>query len=125
MGVDGDFWDIGGTASYIVSRNFTVVALQFPDELLQEASEVSRTLQDACAAAGVPVQVTQCGEEPSGSMIVPPTCRIAAYSAMPQAFVMADTTYNSLGVDEVAAQHASAQCVVRLRMQHHRHHMGW
>ena len=29
-----------------------------------------------------------------------------------QAFVMADTTYNSLGVDEVAAQHVSAQCVV-------------
>ena len=29
-----------------------------------------------------------------------------------QAFVMADTTYNSLGVDEVAAQHVNAQCVV-------------
>jgi ribose 5-phosphate isomerase RpiB len=26
---------------------------------------------------------------------------------------MADTTYNSLGVDEVAAQHANAHCVVR------------
>ena len=25
---------------------------------------------------------------------------------------MADTTYNSLGVDEVAAQHVNAQCVV-------------
>ena len=30
-----------------------------------------------------------------------------------QAFVMADTTYNSLGVDEVAAQHVNAECVVR------------
>lgn len=29
-----------------------------------------------------------------------------------QTFVLADTTYNSLGVDEVAAQHASAHCVV-------------
>lgn len=29
-----------------------------------------------------------------------------------QAFVMADTTYNSLGVDEVAAQHVNAQCIV-------------
>ena len=27
---------------------------------------------------------------------------------------MADTSYNSLGVDEVAAQHANAHCVVRL-----------
>lgn len=32
--------------------------------------------------------------------------------SMLQAFVMADTTYNSLGVDEVAAQHVNAQCVV-------------
>ena len=29
-----------------------------------------------------------------------------------QGFVMADTTYNSHGVDEVAAQHVNAQCVV-------------
>jgi hypothetical protein len=27
---------------------------------------------------------------------------------------MADTTYNSVGVDEVAAQHVNAQCVVSL-----------
>ena len=27
---------------------------------------------------------------------------------------MADTTYNSLGVDEVAAQHVNAQCIVSL-----------
>ena len=43
----------------------------------------------------------------------------AAKTAVLQAYVMADTTYNSLGVDEVAAQHASAQCVVSLRMQQH------
>lgn len=58
MEQDKDFWDIVGTASYIVSRKFTIVALQFPDELLREASEVSRALQDACAAAGVAVQVS-------------------------------------------------------------------
>ena len=54
---DGDFWDIEGTTSYVISRSFTVVALQFPDELLKEASKVSRALQDACAAAGAIVQV--------------------------------------------------------------------
>ena len=58
MGLDGAFWDIEGTVSYIISRNFTVVALQFPDDLLKEASRVSRALQDECAAAGAAIQVT-------------------------------------------------------------------
>ena len=31
-----------------------------------------------------------------------------------QVYVLGDTTYNSLGVDEVAAQHVNAQCVVSL-----------
>ena len=31
-----------------------------------------------------------------------------------QVFVLADTSYNSSGVDEVAAEHADADCVVRL-----------
>ena len=29
-----------------------------------------------------------------------------------QAYILADTTYNSLSVDEVAAAHVDAQCVV-------------
>lgn len=32
----------------------------------------------------------------------------------PQVYVMADTTYNPLSVDEVAAQHVNADCVVRV-----------
>lgn len=30
-----------------------------------------------------------------------------------QVYVLADTSYNSEGVDEVAAQHVNADCVVR------------
>ena len=30
-----------------------------------------------------------------------------------QVYILADTTYNSLSVDEVAAAHVNAQCVVR------------
>lgn len=32
--------------------------------------------------------------------------------ATPQVFVLADTAYNPLGVDEVAAAHLAADCVV-------------
>jgi len=33
-----------------------------------------------------------------------------------QVFVLADTSYNSSGVDEVAAEHADADCVVRVHV---------
>lgn len=52
-------WDVGGAAHYITSRGYKTIALQFPDELLQEASAVSRALQDACAAQGLEVQVPE------------------------------------------------------------------
>jgi diphthamide biosynthesis protein 2 len=32
---------------------------------------------------------------------------------MMQVYVLADTTYNPLSIDEVAAQHVNADCVVR------------
>lgn len=34
-----------------------------------------------------------------------------------QVSILADTTYNSLNVDEVAAQHAQADCVVSVNLQ--------
>jgi hypothetical protein len=35
-----------------------------------------------------------------------------------QAYILADTTYNSLSVDEVAAAHVDAQCVVSASSAH-------
>ena len=77
-------WDIPGTARYLADRGFARAALQFPDELLAEAASVAAALQRACAALGHAVQL----------------------------FVLADTSYHSLGVDEVVAAHADAECVV-------------
>ncbi|KAL0034135.1 hypothetical protein WJX79_011070 [Trebouxia sp. C0005] len=77
-------WDIAGTVSWIVSRGFSRVTLQFPDELLQESTVVAAALQKECATRDTPAQVS----------------------------ILADTSYNSLSVDEVAAQHAQADCVV-------------
>ena len=77
-------WDIAGTARYLAGRGFSKAALQFPDELLPEAARVAAALQRACAALG----------------------------HVAQAVVLADTSYHSVGVDEVAAAHADAHCVV-------------
>ena len=79
-------WDIAGTARYLAGRGFTKAALQFPDELLPAAASVAAALERACAALGH-----------------------AAH-----AVVLADTSYHSVGVDEVAAAHADAHCVVSL-----------
>ena len=42
-------------------------------------------------------------------------CRSASGSGL-QVSILADTTYNPLNVDEVAAQHAQADCVVSVRL---------
>lgn len=54
-----EFWDSEGSAAYITTRQFNTVALQFPDELLKEASDVSRALQERCAAKDAQVKVTE------------------------------------------------------------------
>ena len=79
-------WDIDGCVRYIAARGYSRVTLQFPDELQAHAAAVAGELQRACAAAGTPVQ----------------------------AYVLADTTYQPTGVDEVAALHVDAHCVVRI-----------
>ncbi len=78
-------WDVDGCVRYVLARGFTRVTLQFPDELQAHAADVAAALQAGCAAAGATVQ----------------------------AFVLADTTYQATAVDEVAALHVDAHCIVR------------
>lgn len=49
-------WDIAGTVAWIVSRGFSRVTLQFPDELLQESTVVAAALQKECAIRDIPAQ---------------------------------------------------------------------
>lgn len=77
-------YDISATASYILDRGFTRVALQFPDDLLRASVEVTSLLRSALS------------ERRHGINL----------------YVMADTTYGSCCVDEVAAAHVDAQCVI-------------
>ena len=77
-------YDILATISYILDHGFTRVALQFPDELLATSVEVTSLLRSALS------------ERRQGINL----------------YVMADTTYGSCCVDEVAAAHVDAQCVI-------------
>lgn len=85
MGVSSmEQYDVLATVAYILAHEFTRVALQFPDELLETSVEVTSLLRSALR------------ERRHGIYL----------------YVMADTTYGSCCVDEVAAAHVDAQCVI-------------
>ncbi|CAH8390258.1 unnamed protein product [Eruca vesicaria subsp. sativa] len=81
-------YEIIRTVEFIISKSFTRIALQFPDELLKESTKVVRALK------------TKLKE------MSPENDREVRF------FVMADTTYGSCCVDEVGALHIDSQCVV-------------
>ncbi|KAG8484156.1 hypothetical protein CXB51_022907 [Gossypium anomalum] len=76
-------FEITRAAEFILNRNFTRVALQFPDELLKHSTKVVTCLRNKLG---------------SGNKV--------------GLFVMADTTFGSCCVDEVGASHIGADCVI-------------
>eukprot|EP00250_Pteridium_aquilinum_P003208 c13526_g1_i1 orf=545-2107(-) len=80
-------YDIEDTASYILRRGYTRVALQFPDELLKVSVVVSLALRNELRK-----------QSQSGNIV--------------RLYVLADTTYGSCCADEIAAAHVNAECIV-------------
>ncbi|KAJ3045666.1 Diphthamide biosynthesis protein 2 [Rhizophlyctis rosea] len=74
-----DEYEIDQTVRVIQDGNFQKVALQFPDDLLSDSTEVFRLLRER-----LPIEL----------------------------YILADTTFGSCCVDEVAAEHANADLVV-------------
>jgi diphthamide biosynthesis protein 2 len=83
-------YELDATAAWVRAGGYTRVALQMPDELLHDAVAVAAALVRRCNA----------GTEPSGTGVAV------------RAFVLADTTFGSCCVDEVAAAHHAADCIV-------------
>ncbi|GAB2300274.1 hypothetical protein Dimus_034309 [Dionaea muscipula] len=88
-------YEIDGTANFIYTRNFTRVALQFPDELLKDATKVVRVIREKLR------KIRESGGRGDDGR----TAEVGLY-------VMADTTYGNCCVDEVGAAHVHADCVV-------------
>ncbi|KAK6261380.1 hypothetical protein QUC31_007196 [Theobroma cacao] len=76
-------FEISRTAEFILSRNFTRVALQFPDDLLKHSTKVVNSLRNKLGSRN----------------------KVGL-------FVMADTAYGTCCVDEVGASHIDADCVI-------------
>lgn len=54
------FWDIDATAEYIVSRVYRIATLQFPDNLLKDATAVAGALTSQCHSRGQEIKASQC-----------------------------------------------------------------
>ncbi|KAI9986763.1 hypothetical protein PInf_025720 [Phytophthora infestans] len=76
------YYDITRTVEQIRRGGYKKIALQFPDSLLPDASQVQQELKDGLTGQWERV------------------------------FVLGDTSYGSCCVDEVAAQHLVADCIV-------------
>ncbi|PSS35729.1 Diphthamide biosynthesis protein [Actinidia chinensis var. chinensis] len=83
------YYEISRTASFIRSRKFARVALQFPDDLLKDSTRVARALRDKLRSSEDSASDKDVG-----------------------LYVMADTTFGSCCVDEVGASHINADCVI-------------
>ena len=88
-------YDLSATAAWIRAGGFRRVALQIPDDLLHDAVNLAAALERRCVASGDAATA-------SGGDAVPPT----------RVFVLADTTFGSCCVDEVAAAHHAADAIV-------------
>ncbi|KAF3221726.1 Diphthamide biosynthesis protein 2 [Orbilia oligospora] len=92
------------TVEWILSNNYSRITLQFPDDLLRDSTEVEKTLQDGLRKGrkadsiedgidGLKVEDNDTKKEK-------------------KIYILADTSYGSCCVDEVAAEHAEADCIV-------------
>ena len=91
-------YDLDATAAWIREGGHARVALQMPDELLHDAVAVAAALARRCNDAGG-------ASAPSGAAGDAPPASV-------RLFVLADTTFGSCCVDEVAAAHHDADAIV-------------
>ena len=92
-------YDLSAVSSWILAGGFTRVALQMPDPLLPDAAAVAAALAWRCNEGRGMEGNVNVGEEDHEKKIV-------------RMFVLADTTFGSCCVDEVAAAHHDADAIV-------------
>ena len=113
-------WDLEATLDFICSQAAERVTLQFPDSLLSSASAVAASIEQGCSHRGRPeTQVPR--HSGLTSPVEPAKLKLGLrLVTVVQVCVLADTTFNSMSVDEVAAQHINADCIVRAdTLSHH------
>lgn len=102
--------DTAATSTAQDKKRRPTVALQFPDSMLRDAPRVVRLLQDEFAALGRrPVEETMLPNQKEETSENAPTAETLETERI---YILADTSYSSCCVDEIAAEHADADIVV-------------
>lgn len=95
-------YDTKSLSLSIIQHGFKAIALQFPDELLCDSSEVLWAIQADLKNHYLEMSAEKAADSAGQSM----------QRAMPQLFILADTSYGNCCVDEVAAAHVNADLVI-------------
>lgn len=109
-----ELYDTQVLCDKITAYGFRRVALQFPDELLCDASNVVWDMQDKLRQARSNKDNAKSDNGAVGSHAPKGESGQGAASAVTSAelFVLADTSYGNCCVDEVAAEHVDADLVI-------------
>ncbi|EPS42969.1 hypothetical protein H072_3096 [Dactylellina haptotyla CBS 200.50] len=91
------------TIDWILSNNYSRITLQFPDELLRDSTSVEKVLQDGLNKTPKKSDLEAGFESLNVS---------SATNSERKIYILADTSYGSCCVDEIAAEHADADCIV-------------
>ena len=100
-------YEVQRTAAEIKQGKWHIVALQFPDEMLQDAPRVFEALQNELKIA----HDNLLSAESSMSKVPDPSVgpRVPLRERL---YILADTSYGACCVDEIAAEHVDADVVV-------------
>ncbi|KAK2746413.1 Diphthamide biosynthesis protein 2 [Onygenales sp. PD_40] len=113
-------YDIDRTIKEIKQGRWQRIALQFPDEMLPDAPQVFQLLSRGLTSKerAAPVNKEELatdftGDGPSKEKVDEVTEAVAnAHIDDPRLYILADTSYGTCCVDEVAAEHVDADVVV-------------
>ncbi len=106
-------WKIQHTAEFVRAGGHKTVALQFPDGLLAEAPRVAAAVSELCPeGTKVGRRTVFVSREDAAAELQSRDSCAASCAACAQVAVLADSAYNPESVDEVAAAHIGASCIV-------------
>ncbi|APA08833.1 hypothetical protein SS1G_02634 [Sclerotinia sclerotiorum 1980 UF-70] len=110
-----DVYEISRTVKEIREGGWKKIALQFSDGMLSDAPRVFQELENRLRNLPVEPASNEIPETGNSSLETDfsnPSASIATSSIRHKLYILADTSYGSCCVDEIAAEHVDAQVVI-------------
>ncbi|QSZ32289.1 hypothetical protein DSL72_001863 [Monilinia vaccinii-corymbosi] len=110
-----DVYEISRTVKEIQAGGWKKIALQFSDGMLGDAPRVFQELENRFRELSSEPGPSEIRKEENPSLETDfsnPSATVAASSIRHKLYILADTSYGSCCVDEIAAEHVDAQVVI-------------